>query len=530
MDATKAAVLARFKPNDRIQQILEETETCEDKIWSLAEEVIELGKADGLWYRLQIHPKRVGVHRHNRGGWMCCGVDALDTGVGIDSIGFSWKACEDAQCFEDSPEHINEQAFLYIVEQDEMLADYKPGDIDYASVACSHSNQFFAMLIDEKPCSIPEVSINGKLNKSKFIQNNPRSEKVFTDGMWWTAWKWEAEVLYPKLPAMLEKAFNKKASIYRQESSFQLFNRAMTQAVVQQRPWADIETNLQKIQPKTPKEEISGIVNFAKRWGGSDKKLFVEPLLAFVKSFVPVDKVMGSIWEDLASLQLIGDNECVYFVYGMLKVNASSKDKKHPLNRNEIHSVQTTLLKPMHLANSIMHKCRQLVLSHGPVAQDLTKLYGRLDTQAVRFTFKKPLAEQFEIVEHIGSKFVHDLQDILQINSIKSPFAIKKAGEEDTCAPAASKPKSTMLEIGPDGAQVNVKKVVVIQKGYDIDMHVQSKEGHAHTYAYIYICYTHQYQRVINLYVYIEGESKRANSTCQVSDTRVWYVYMLHVY
>ena len=98
---------------------------------------------------------------------------------------------------------MNEQFTLELAKQDELLARYVPGELDFASVACSHTNMFFAAAKDERPCFMSGITRNGKLSPVQITAGNPQAAEVFSKGLKWTVFKFEAEAMYPVLPEAL---------------------------------------------------------------------------------------------------------------------------------------------------------------------------------------------------------------------------------------------------------------------------------------------------------------------------------------
>jgi hypothetical protein len=56
-------------------------------------------------WRQHIHPKKVGIHESNRGGYGVGSQEFLQLGSDVTMIGFVPSACADACCFQDGDEH-----------------------------------------------------------------------------------------------------------------------------------------------------------------------------------------------------------------------------------------------------------------------------------------------------------------------------------------------------------------------------------------------------------------------------------------
>ena len=91
-------------PNPRIVSViasLGSTGQAVVRVVSLADEIVELLKADQLAYTMRIPPWMVGVHPANRGGYGCSGMMVHSLGADIVQMGWSNEAIVHALCVED---------------------------------------------------------------------------------------------------------------------------------------------------------------------------------------------------------------------------------------------------------------------------------------------------------------------------------------------------------------------------------------------------------------------------------------------
>jgi hypothetical protein len=201
----------------------------QQKLYGNTDRILEELQKDNMSYPMQIDVLQVGVHKSNRGGYGITGGDCLERGEAINFAGFRFSACKNLVCTEDNPDtRENEQATLELASKDEQLARYVKGQVNYASVAGSHLNGFFAAAKCERPCDVKELSINGKLSPAKICEANPQAKEVFEKGLHWTVVRHKATVLYPGLPEILEQGLNFQNSVHKPENQWQLLNRVMS--------------------------------------------------------------------------------------------------------------------------------------------------------------------------------------------------------------------------------------------------------------------------------------------------------------
>ena len=99
--------MAKVEKNPKIVALLasaqDETQVA-SKICAVVDQITVILLSENLAYYMQIPCRKVGVHPKNRDGYGVSGINSQHIGLHIFKLGFSWKACKDATCFEDGPE------------------------------------------------------------------------------------------------------------------------------------------------------------------------------------------------------------------------------------------------------------------------------------------------------------------------------------------------------------------------------------------------------------------------------------------
>ena len=89
----------------------------------------------------------------------------------LNSIGFVKQLFEEsAYCFEADPAKLSAQAALTLFASDPRFAVYDPREIIGCSVGGSHTNHAVLAVEQGRPCSLEEISTDGKLDKSMFYK------------------------------------------------------------------------------------------------------------------------------------------------------------------------------------------------------------------------------------------------------------------------------------------------------------------------------------------------------------------------
>jgi len=478
-----------------IKQVLEGA-ADEQKIWASTDQIMDNLAADGEVYTRQIPVKEVGVHRSNRGKWGIAGSDCIDRGTSINFRGFRLSAAKDLVCMEDDPDtKDNAKATVDLAEQDEQLARYELKEVAFASVSGSHLNGFFAALSDERPCTIAELSLNGKLSPAKFVESNPQAKEVLEHGLRWTVIRSKAEKKYPGLAEVLERGFNQKSGVHKPESQWQLLNRMMGKLEaglkVGSCDWGRITEDAQLYSTKP--QEVPVLCDFLQKWSGSKKEMFIDPLLGFVKAFVPAGVELPSdFWQTICGLKIQPDDICTNFIYALIKHQAVNwNDKKLVISKQEIGTLEKTSAtkngrkEAMLGADKLIRRCKEIAAGYSKFG-DHTKLLNKVDALIIRHVFAKPAAITFDNIDGAGSFFVEELRKACQKDDIPNEFSKASAAVPNQSAPPATTTTLDIVELDKDGRQLNTRQLALQQKGFAVGNLVASS-GAATVYIYIYV-------------------------------------------
>ena len=140
-------------------------------------EMLELGTKYHMGYTRNLKPSQVGVHRKNRDGTMVNGREALAIWDDIDRTGVSPDLYKDATAFEEPPDRVNEKMFIRICRNDSNLRNYRPGEIEVSSVACSHWNQALASAEAGLVYIMHRLTQRPRFKHTTNMQTNPETQK-----------------------------------------------------------------------------------------------------------------------------------------------------------------------------------------------------------------------------------------------------------------------------------------------------------------------------------------------------------------
>ena len=96
------------------------------------------------------------------------------------------------------------------------LATCQPGQIQYGSQSCSHTNYFVCCVLPWVQSSQPNLCIDNRMSQGMLSEQDPGIARALTDGLSWTVVKAEVATFCPSLPDFIQKARNDPGRAQRQ--------------------------------------------------------------------------------------------------------------------------------------------------------------------------------------------------------------------------------------------------------------------------------------------------------------------------
>ena len=465
----------------------------DNQIIRIYNDIKRFGAADKLVrFKQQIPFKSVGGHRHNRGGLICGGNDALTVLDTVDSVGYDPDVHRDATAFEEGPKRLNEKAFIELSEQDDKLSTYKLGDMEYASVACTHFNQALAATEDRIEWDNENITIDGRLSKEKLIARQPEIAPLFegTGGLTWTVWKPEAEELYPELPDIAQRALNAKYAAQQQEGWQIAYQRAVvvlnsTAAKKSSDAGLYAIRDINKTRPKC-QDDVPHIVDMAKKFGGTNPKTFVDPVMRFVRMFMPPGRIIpGSMWKAIAALKLDPKDWSPHFINSILMLLAGAPNRTAPskiakaIGSGEISSLEKgQKLKDMKLCEDIIKKAIEVSTTLGLSVKDDTKHVCNLRSSLVCKVFGKSDNLKDTTYSKMACEFFEAAVQVRTTDgNVDNPWAgvdnvdvVDNVGAQDT-----QHISSGVVEYTEDGDAHGIYEMSLASRGFELGSTVKEK-------------------------------------------------------
>jgi len=307
-----------------IQGWIDEIERNGDSaIVSLYDQIKAKGLELGLLEYRVVPIERVGVHRHNRDGVMVSGKEAMLIMAQVVRFGVAVDLLKDATAFAEPASRVNVKAFIAKTDADKLLARYNADQIQVSSVACSHFNQALAAVKQGVHYRNEALSsVDGRLSREKICQKYPTLVPIFEHGLNWAVWSVEAELLYPTLPNIAQRALNTKYSVQQGQDTFQLYIRAVRALGNTNIPNKErvefAKRDIMKLNPRCHPDTVPYIVESARKFGGSDDQ-FVNDLIDYCACFKLAGReVPATTWKALAAMKFDSDHLCPNFFVSIL--------------------------------------------------------------------------------------------------------------------------------------------------------------------------------------------------------------------
>ena len=481
-------------PNPKIVALIEEGQLDKEgtQILRIYNDIKRIAGEDKLWYMRQMPVKSVGAHRKNRGGLMCGGKDCIGVLETVDAVGYDPDVHRDATAFEEGPQRLNEAAFVKLTEQDDLLRTYEYGEMEAASVACTHFNQSLAAADAGVLCEIESISIDGRLSKQKLMARHPRIAPLFSEGLTWCVWKFEAEVLYPELPDIAQRAINAKHVAQQQEGWNHAYQRAV---VVLNSPAARSSPNpglftikdILKTCPKC-KDDVPFIVDTAQKFGGTSTATCVDPLMRFVRMKMPTGRIIpGAMWKALGGLKLTPDAFAPHFITSILMLLAGSPAKTAPskiaktIGAAEISSLEKgTRNTDMKVCENIIKSAIAVSSKLGLSVKDETRIVGDLRTSLVCKLFEKQENLRNVGYKKLANAFFLEAEKAKTTDiDVSNPWPIQQSGKTQTegvqSAPGIAPTGSVGYSLA--GEAEGIYMMSLKNRGFDVDSAIKDKEG-----------------------------------------------------
>ena len=347
------------------------------------------------------------------------------------------------------------------------------------------------------------LTVDGKLSVHKIVDGHPLLKDVFVIGMEWFVWKAPAEVLFPSLPDIAQRALNAKYSIQQGQDVFQVHLRAMDAWLSgmgkdKNDPGNFIMKDILKANPKCAPIDVKSCVEVARKFGGGDNSI-VEQLRVFLGAYKKADRTVSSAALDaMATLKLAPSEMCPNFIASIFMTLASAP-KDNMITGSEIKTIGQNKNIPDATRTEEITKSIIVIANRMGVAQHIaTKELGEFRSATVLKFFKKAKPLKQVSVESMASQCYTALSKHAT-TKVENPWATHKvepikleiaaiperlSTSNPKCPPAVDKP-ALQAVVYADGKVVGAHAAMIANHGFTLNAMVMHKKERTITHELI---------------------------------------------
>lgn len=463
------------------------------------DEVLKLLEADGFLSKLQIPPKKVGVHPRNRYGFGVHANNVHRLGAQIVAMGWSWAACAMAICVGETSRRSISSFTTKLQRGTKKLGKSNPNEIEYGSLACGHSNQFLIACLDGVPTDQPTLAgPDGCISMEKVLATDKygHMKEALEKGMRWQIIDPRAEEMYgDALPNLVQRARQAVGQVQNEESLLELCLECNMVAAAMIEKEGDIpdydvvEEIVGQSQVKNP-EDIPRACAFVQLYGGGKKGQYIKDLAKFVALCVPAQRTIESTkLTAFLKLKLEASELCPEFVIAVLKMDYDAPEKSvfnhvcRFLKETHIASFGNDKKAEMIEANAHLrsfHKFLAKIEFHDDDEETLTKGIG--DCTVGRIVCELPVPAKFQGLTVVQALRLICSEHIKKGSNLENPFGPPDGDDENDgnkCAPksATSGAMFGLVEYDASGRAHGVDKNTLQAQGFVVGTDVIRQEG-----------------------------------------------------
>jgi hypothetical protein len=412
--------------------------------------------------------------------------------ISLRSVGIGTRC--GVVCVEDDPSDCYIQNFnAKLCNPSDHLAPVEPRSIVAGTLTNGHTVLLLRALAAGVKCTLPAVSVDGRMNIAHVESYRPDMAKAARDGWKWTMLSTCTRQLYgDKLFEFLSGAHN--INLARTEHECEVLLKIFRQAINFDKAglpidWVTIQRCICRTKPECM-EYVQSMIKFVQEFGGGSDANFVQDLCRFHQKHVAGQRLVGgSFFEIVTSVSFVDKERKVSTPAPLLRYAFLKAEYRCPADRvqNRLckfiskHDLDVLSKKSVASAieaDGILSKCRELVLSlGGRVSEDMrTRLFGVLDVNVARVILNKQQTStiKYSSAAAVASSFVHDLRAALGDDSIADPWVGSAMKVAALLAPLSQ----GMATFTASGELVSQNMLPAFQaKGFDIGMQVSNKSG-----------------------------------------------------
>jgi hypothetical protein len=451
-----------------------------DNVVTLKDDIIRACKQHKCCRAATLHVKQIGPHPSNRDGEGLA-AERAQTRLKVIKKGGCSLATLRPNCvaIEDNPTTRSVAKFtMEVCSMSEQFARYSLDEVKAGTLGAGHATHGFAQLHDEVPCTIPEISEDGKMSKKK-CYSDKHIKACVENGIEYDLIDWRVERAFPIIPHIIQSALNVVQQVSEGESWHQIMMKIANEAKTQfpNIKYDQIKKSVLKTQPPRP-HDVPDMVEYVAKWGGLPSGMFIKELSELCSVFVSSDRVVShTTFGSLANMKFPIDAMPADLINSIVFVLAKSnvgicdgiaKYLKPSDYTDMLNPKNTEKYDRCQLANTILQRAR-LMLAENPMIPKHRRLHmsAQLKEACVEAALLPSARKEERTLEIIAKDFAAEISSAIR-------------GESTTCdAPPSTVDfgvAKNVITYEVDGSTAAIGSAIVAQRGFEVGQYVQIKD------------------------------------------------------
>ena len=296
-------------------------EDAESAVVTSAEGILGICDQDGYSYERVFRLKEIGALPTNRDKEGCSFYRAHSRASTIVKIGCSKSILEkNAVATEDDPRTRYIAKYTASLQhKDDRYARYSEKEVQIGNLGATHANHGLACIQDEVPCSIENISENGRMSKLKCFKD-PVIKDIIENGFNVRVLRWVVCATFPEIAHIVSESPNTMEQVAEGETWYQNLLGITDEAKKygnKKIMWEDVQKVILHEHERMPRmEDIPSMIEFCKKYAGLPTGVFVEDLVELVKAYVPSSRIVAGSFFDWLNVLKFPNNEAPAHVMG----------------------------------------------------------------------------------------------------------------------------------------------------------------------------------------------------------------------
>ena len=396
-------------------------DTRNEQIVAMKDDIIDAAKTHNFCREVKYTPKQVGPHPCNREGEGLSDLRAQSRVMVMQAGGLSKATLRpNSISMQENPfsKHI-EDFTLKLCAKSSRYARFEKNMILAGTLGAGHAMHGLAQVLDEVPCDLPKISMNGRMSKMLCYQDR-NLKSACEDGVMFDELDYRIEIVFPAIPVIVSAALNTVSQGAQGENWHSMLLK-ITNHVKAAWPSPDmleIKKLVMKSQPPRP-QDVPDMADFVRKWGGLPTGNFITELSELCNIYVDPSRIVsGSLFAAFFSLPVKASEMHGEFVNAMVFAHARADTHVHDgicrlYQKPDILSlVKPDKMKNVEMANGMIIRFRSALASTAITPDERLRFLADFKVAVVEAVMQRKGSKEKRNLATIAADFAGELASI----------------------------------------------------------------------------------------------------------------------